>query len=138
MISVVVLIDLNLCQRRKTRLRRGVSDKFSFYLKSRESEIVCSLKYASLLWSIFAPLNWLKRQNFVKFLLLEHMYIFLKTILWMLNLGQTVKKKNILSALSRSCFFFLLKNLCHHKTALQLYCWLKCVSQKLKLKSFAR
>ena len=49
MISVVVLIDLNLCQRRKTRLRRGVSDKFSFYLKSRESEIVCSLKYASLL-----------------------------------------------------------------------------------------
>ena len=109
MISVVVLIDLNLCERRKTRLRRGVSDKFSFYLKSRENEIVCSLKYASLLWSIFAPLNWLKRQNFVKFLFLQHIYIFLKTILWMLNLGQTVKKKNILSALSRSCFFYFLK-----------------------------
>ena len=133
LITVVVLIDFRLCQKRRARLGRGVSDKFSFYLKSRESEIVCSLKYASLLWSIFAPLNWLKRQNFVKFLLLEHMYIFLKTILWMLNLGQTVKKMKILSALSRSCFF-LLKNLCHHKTALQLYCWLEFVS-KVEIKN---
>ena len=137
LITVVVLIDFRLCQRRRARLL-GFSDKFSFYLKSRESEIVCSLKYASLLWSIFAPLNWLKRQNFVKFLFLEHIYIFLKTILWILNLGQKVKTKKILSVLKSFLFFFLLKNLCHHKTALQLYCWLKCVSLKLKLKKFAR
>ena len=102
LITVVVLIDFRLCQKRRAR---GVSDKFSFYLKSRENETVCSLKYASLLWSIFAPLNWLKRQNFVKFLFLKHTYIFLKTILWILNLGQTVKKKKILSALKSFLFF---------------------------------
>ena len=105
LITVVVLIDFRLCQKRRARLGRGGSDKFSFYLKSRESEIVCSLKYASLLWSIFAPLNWLKRQNFVKFLFLKDTYILLKTILWILNLGQTVKKRKILSTLKSFLFF---------------------------------